>query len=332
MQRRSAFFATCPPGLARLLRDRLAAVAGVTITASGSDGQADYVLFEADRSGRASARGLRLADGVFAAAGQARRDGSTDPASVAARCWQRDGVQRALSLWAEQYRPLSPAMTFRVAARMQTGPRLLRAGLRDALAGAVRRDRPRWRPSGQGELEIWLSEWRDGELITGLRLGGNRPGRDGLAREAVPSPALAAAMVQLAGEPGILLDPCCGTGTVLAEALAAGWMAEGTESDPELAAAARAAGAKVAEGHAHEILEPDATVDACVSRLRPGTGDRELAAALAEMSRVTRGGGAVVLLASDLPRAVMPAALRLRQQVPVRLPSGRETIWVFRRP
>jgi hypothetical protein len=47
------------------------------------------------------------------------------------------------------------------------------------------------------------------------------------------------------------------------------------------------------------------------------------------MSRVTRGGGAVVLLAADVP--AWPAALRLRRQVPVQLPAGRETIWLFRR-
>ena len=303
MRGRSEFFATCPPGLARLLRDRLAATTGVEVTASGSDGEADCVLYDADRDGRVRAAGLRLADGVFATASRARRNGSTDPAALADRCWPREGVQRALSLWAEQVRPLSPAMTFRVTARMRTGPRSLRTGLRAALADAIRRDRPRWRPSGQGELEVLLSELRAGELVTGLRVAGNRP----TTVSGLPS-ALAAAMVALAGPPGgVLLDPACGHGEILTEAAAAGWTAEGESA-----------------GHASEILEPDDSVDACVTSLA-----LDPAAALAEMSRVTRSGGAVVVLAAEVPE--YPPALRLRRQVPVRLGSGRQVIWVFRR-
>jgi hypothetical protein len=54
-------------------------------------------------------------------------------------------------------------------------------------------------------------------------------------------------------------------------------------------------------------------------------------AALAEMSRVTRSGGAVVLLASELPRPLIPGTLRLRRQVPLRLAGTDARIWVFRR-
>jgi len=318
-QRRSAFFATCPAGLARLLRDQLAAVPGVEVTGTGSDGQADYVLFDADRAGRDDAIGSRLADGVFVLAGQASRGRATDASMLAGGCWQADGVQRALSVWAEHVRPLRASQTFQITARMQTGPRPLRAGLRDALAAVIARDRPKWKPSAQGELVVWLSEWRDGELACGLRVGGN-PG------------ALAAAMVWLAGQRGgVLLDPCCGTGGILAEALAAGWTAVGTAADPGQVAAARdrAPGAAVQEGYPDEILEPDDSVDGCVSRLRPGQG--ELGPILAELSRVTRTGGSVILLAPQLPHADIPVALRLRRQVPVGLAGGRETIWVLRR-
>jgi hypothetical protein len=342
--RRRAFFATSPAGLARLLRDQLAAVAGVEVTGTGSDGQADYVLFDADRDGRDEAIRSRLADGVFVVAGRASRDRTADASLLAGRCWQPEGAQRALSVWAEHVRPLSPALTFSITARMQTGPRVLRAGLRDALAAVIRRDRPKWQPSARGVLEIWLAEWRDGELACGLRVGGNRPGDAGGSgpgqaggnRRGDPvatPPALAAAMVWLAGRPGggLLLDPCCGTGSILAEALAAGWTAAGTDPDAgQLAIArSRAPGATVQAGSPAEILEPDDSVAACVSRLRPGQDG--LALVLAEMSRVTRSGGQVILLAADLPYAQIPAALRLRRQIPVGLASGRETIWVLYR-
>jgi hypothetical protein len=320
----SQFFATCPAGLARILRDQLATVPGVDVTARGSDGASDYVLFDADRPGRAAALRCRLADGVFAEAGRARR--TLDPAVLAARCWQPESAQRALSVWAEQVRPLSAVMSFQVTTRVRTGSGALRAGLRPAMIDAITRYRPRWQPAASGELEIWLSEWRDGELAAALRLGGNRSG------PAFLPAAVAAAMVHLArevvagevvagGASGVLLDPCCGQGTILTEAVAAGWTAEGTDVP-----APAVPGATVREGHASEILEPDGSVDACVTRLGP---DEALAPALAEMSRVTRGGGAVVVLAADIPEH--PPALRLRRQIPVRLGSGRQVIWVFRR-
>lgn len=307
MQRRSEFFATCPPGLGRLLREQLTGTDGIEVTGSGSDGESDVVLFGADRDGRVRAAAVRLADGVFATVARVRRDGTTDPAALAARCWPRGGVDRALSLWAEQVQPLSPAMNYRIMVRLRTGPRSLRSGLRAALADVIRRDRPRWRPSGQGVLQVLLSEWSDGELVTGLRLAGQRDGPAG----PVP-PAVAAAMVALAGAPaGVLLDPYSGSGVIVAEAAAAGWTAEGT-----------------GQAHAAEILEPDAALGACVTRLAAGT---DVTAALAELSRVTRSGGSVVLLAAHVPRTAWPPALRLRQQVPVRLPGGQQTIWVYRR-
>lgn len=93
--------------------------------------------------------------------------------------------------------------------------------------------------------------------------------------------------------------------------------------------------ADVQLGDARELLVPDDSVQACVSWLpsRAAAGDwREWAAAvLTELSRVTRTGGSVVLLAPELPRASIPSALRLRRQVPVRMPDGAASIWVFRR-
>ena len=84
-------------------------------------------------------------------------------------------------------------------------------------------------------------------------------------------------------------------------------------------------------GDARELLLTDASMTACVSELPsgpvPGGWQDWAAAVLGEISRVTASGGSVVLLAPELPRA---DALRLRKQVPVRLPGGR-SIWAFRR-
>jgi hypothetical protein len=127
---------------------------------------------------------------------------------------------------------------------------------------------------------------------------------------------------------------------ILAEALAAGWAAEGTDFDEGAveAAARRAPAAAVDLGDARELLLPDGSVGTCVSRLLPGRRGQdpvawqELAVAvLAEMSRVTRSGGAVVVLAPELPRPGIPSALRLRRQLPIRPTGSDETIWVFHR-
>src|SRR5260370_25843201 len=77
-------------------------------------------------------------------------------------------------------------------------------------------------------------------------------------------------MVQLAAKPrGVLLDPCCGTGTILGEALAAGWAAGGTDIDEAaIAAASRTAPAAAGQlGDARVLLRPDARGGASVSEL-----------------------------------------------------------------
>jgi tRNA G10 N-methylase Trm11 len=157
---------------------------------------------------------------------------------------------------------------------------------------------------------------------------------------------VAAAMVDLAGRPGAagpartLLDPCCGAGTILAEAVVAGWTAEGTDiaESAVVAAARHVPAASVELGDARELLLPEAYVGACVSRLPsgrrlrvPGEWQDFARTVLAELSRVTCSGGAVVLLAPALPRPVIPSVLRLRREVPVRIPGMGQTIWVFHR-
>ncbi len=344
--RRTRLFAACVPGLGRMMRRKLDAIDGIEVTGTGSDGLSDIVFFEADRDGRAYALASRLAEDVVAEIGRASRAAGSGAGAVASMAWQPDAVQRALSVWADEVRPLAASMTFRVVVRVLSEARFRRADLRRALADLIARDKPRWRFADPAQLQISISEFHDGQYVTGLRLGGSGTRQHGAreaSRQGVLPPTLAAAMVDLADSPGrlgrTLLDPCCGAGTVLAEALAAGWAAEGTDIDAAAveAAARNAPGASVQLGDARELLLPDDYVAACVSSLPsaqfglPGGWQDWAAAALAEMSRVTRTGGSVVLLAPDLPRPAIPATLRLRRQVPVRPTGARATIWVFRR-
>jgi 23S rRNA G2445 N2-methylase RlmL len=348
--RRSRLFATCVPGLSRMLRRELAEAGGIEPTGTGYDGRAELVFFEADRAGRAAALASRLAEDVFAETGRANRAAGAGPASVAAMAWQPDGVQRALSVWADEVRPLAGSMQYRVITRVLTENRFLRTELRQAMVAAIGRDKPRWRPADPAPLEVWISEWHDGQYVAGLRLsaaGMRQHGGRSAERPGALRPTVAAAMIALAGPPGrtgqpggVLLDPCCGSGTILAEALAAGWAAAGTDIDEAAVqiAAGNAPRATVQLGDARELLLPDDSVGACVSNLPfgrqftvPGDWQDWTATVLAEMSRVTRSAGSVVLLGPELPRPAIPAALRLRKQVPVKLLGTAPSIWRFHR-
>jgi SAM-dependent methyltransferase len=346
-------FATCAPGIGRLLRRQLAAVDGVDVTGTGFDGQSDIVFFDTDRAGRAHALRSRLAEDVFAEIGRASHGRVVSlgrearAGAVASMAWQERAVERALSVFAEEVRQLSGSMTYRVTAQVRMQTRLRRPDLRRAMAAVIDADKPRWKFADPAQLEFRLSEWHDGQYVAGLQIGSATPRRtERRAEQSGPLPAtVAAAMVQLAGEeagasPGprgrVLLDPCCGAGAILAEASAAGWVAEGSDIDPVAVqtASRAAAGASVQLGDARELLVADDCVSACVSWLpgrTPESWPSFAGEVLAELSRVTHSGGRVVLLAPDLPQAVIPGALRLRKQIPVQLPGATMSIWVFHR-
>ena len=337
-------FATAVPGLGPMVGRELGRLPGVVARDSGFDGRSDVVLFEAERGSRSAVVELGLAEDVFVEVGRTLRSDGDRPGWIAGRVWRPERVQRALSVWAEEVRPLSGAMTFRVIARVLQERSFLRTELRQQLARAVQRDRPRWRVEDPAQLEVWVVEYATGRFVVGLRLSDRRMRQhDGRAveREGALRPTVARAMVALAGEPtGVLLDPCCGSGTILGEALVAGWRARGLDIDPEAVRAARRnpPGADVRVGDARCLEVADHGVGASVSNLPFGQrygvqGDPRgwLRSVLGELARVTRPGGRVVLLHPRLPHPVVPTTLRMRDRVRVRLLGMDTTIWVYDR-
>jgi 23S rRNA G2445 N2-methylase RlmL len=337
-------FAIAIPGLAPLVHRELATLSGITVTGSGFDGRSDIVLFDADRSARDPVLTLRTTEDVFVEVGRTLRSEGDNPRWIAQRIWRPQRVQRALSVWAEQVRPLAASMTFRVIARVLQERSFLRTELRRELTRMVSGDRPKWRHADPAAIEVWVSEYQQGRIVAGLRLtsiqirqhGGREAERHGALR-----PTVAAAMVTLAGEPaGVLLDPCCGSGTILAEATTAGWKAEGRDIDPAAVQTARHNVPQVVirKGDARHLELPHGSVGACVSNLPfgqqyevQGSMRDWLVAVLGEMARVTRSGGRIVLLAPEAPREAVPRGLRLRERFRLRLLGTLSTVWVYDR-
>jgi hypothetical protein len=190
-----------------------ASAAGLTHTGSGFDGRSDVVLLRADPGSRSTALELRTTEDVFVEVGRATRTDRDDPRELARQVWNPDAVQRALSVWADEVRPLASSMTFRVIVRVLHERSFLRTDLRRALTGVVGADRPKWRHADPAQIEVWMSEYKPDEFVAGLRLtsarmrqhDGRPTERPGACGRQSPRDG------HQAGEPpGILRDPCCG--------------------------------------------------------------------------------------------------------------------------
>ncbi|MFC0532488.1 methyltransferase domain-containing protein [Phytohabitans kaempferiae] len=161
--------------------------------------------------------------------------------------------------------------------------------------------------------------WRvtiEGKRATvAVRLGDRPAHRRAYKRASVPGtlhPPVAAAMVRLAGiAPGdLVLDPCCGAGTLLIEGYATGARLLGADRDPAAlrAAAANATGLGVSwiRADAGALPVSSGSVDRVLVNppwqrqvVAAGTLSRAPARLWAETGRVLRPGGRLVALRHD---------------------------------
>jgi hypothetical protein len=118
------------PGLAPLVTRELAKLPGITVQEAGFDGRSDLVTFQVARDSRSLALDLGLAEDVFVEVGRTSRSAGDRAKWIAGRIWRPERVERALSVWAQEVRPLSGTMTFRVIARVLRERSFLRTGRR----------------------------------------------------------------------------------------------------------------------------------------------------------------------------------------------------------
>jgi SAM-dependent methyltransferase len=335
-------FATAIPGFGPVLAMEITATTGLRLHGErGFDGRNDIVPF----SGKPGMRGtgLRTSEDVFAEI--ARHAGPAGTQELATILLDPAAIERALSAWAEELHPLQSRMTYRVIVRVLSEQRFQRTTLREAMVHAIGKQRPRWRAADPAELEFWAIEDKPGQFRLGLRLTTaamrHRDGRV-VERAGALRPSAAAAMVFLAGRgPGRLLDPCCGGGTILAEAQAARWQPFGLDRDPSAIAASRAnlgTPVPLVHGDVRALPFGDGTFRSAVSNLPFGRaysvqGDpqRWLTAALSELERVTVPGAPIVLLVPDSRhmRGALAAheTLRLARKLDVSLLGQTTAVW-----
>jgi 23S rRNA G2445 N2-methylase RlmL len=373
------YFATAIPGLHPVLAREIEALRGARAAPLREfDGRNDVVSFTARGSG--GLIGLRTAEDAFAEVSSVH--GQERLGAVVGGLWnQQGGLERALSVYTGVH-PLRARMTFRVVARVRSEQRFLRTELRDELVRRVLQTRSRWRLADPADLELWVLETSPSRFRLGIRLSSasmrHRTGRP-TERPGALRPTVAAAMAYLAHAsspdqppatsnpapgpsdpapgpenpaPGsgkvageVLLDPCCGTGTVLAEAAAQGWDPVGGDLDPAAIEATRQNLGRTARHFRADVRRlplAGASVAAVASNLPfgrryelQGDPERWFAATLGELARVTRPDGSIVLLVPRSPafeRALArQPAMRSADRLDLRLLGMKTALWTFRR-
>ena len=223
-----------------------------------------------------------------------------------------------------RYRKFSHPPTFRVVSRKYGKHQYRRKDFELAVLRGIQARYPRWTPvADEAQVEVWAN-LLGSRLLIGFRLSDRSMRHRHKKRVELPAslrPSLAAALVFLT-EPeanDVFVDPMCGSGTILLERLYSGpsQLILGGDSEPDRVSAARQNMPKPRKGRkkrtisirqwdARQLPLEDASIDKVATNLPFGKqiGTRQeldslYAAVLAELERVVRPNGRIVLLSSE---------------------------------
>jgi SAM-dependent methyltransferase len=299
-------------------------------------GRDDLLLIDHD-GGPRPLLNLRISEDAFVVAARGFRVAPDERGlrQIHAAVRGSEQVAPALNAWRQIAGRRTGSIPFRVIARTVGKHRFMRRDVGRAVADAIRDSWPgQWRAVEEGgDVEIWATLIED-DLIVAIRLSDASMRQRGKLKHLPASlrPALAAAMVRLSGPEAddVFLDPMAGAGTILAERAAAGPYAEihGGDISSE-AVAAMQANLRTIKGRFHtsrwdarRLPFDDGEVDKVVVNLPFGKQISDEVVIhdlyqefLAEVARVLRPGGRLVLLAGStnaVERARLAAARSLR--------------------
>lgn len=340
---RIAFFVRATRGLEDVVAGELDALAGVRIdaiqhrTVSGSiDGSLSALP------------SLRSADDAFLELD--RFDGMERARAALSLLGERaSGVELRPALAAiSAVRPLPRDPTLSIAASFVGRRNYTSAELKETLAKAVAWPRRIALEPDDRKAPLHLRLVLEGEqALLGLRVAREPLHERSWKRAHRPGslkPSVAAALWRLAGltAGARALDPCCGAGTLVAEASEAGARALGGDRDrAALVAAAANLGAlgrpaALARWDARALPLPDASIDTAATNLPWGRQvaaplEGLYAAAADELARVLVPGGRAVVL-TGAPERFRPSGLRLDVRREVGVSGQRASVLVLSRP
>lgn len=330
-QSRVSALALTIPGLGRIVRAQ-ATHAGMRPGAVEFDGRSDVLVVSA--SSWAAIGALATVDDVLA-------DLGTIPIRRAVRATVDQLDRRRVSDLIERLgaqRLVPPGRSMRVVVRMTSERYFLRTALR---AEIQRKMGTAADHANRASVELWALQIGD-RLRLGIRLPAigrrDQPARPA-DRPGSLRPAVAAAMVTLVDGAAAILDPTCGTGTVLLEASASGGIAIGGDRDRTALDMARTNGcARLVHLDARQLPFTRDAFDAVVANLPFGQQHSVQGSPVAWYRRVLTEAlrvapRAVVLAPVSTPfrQALGRLHVEIGGRYEIRLLGQRATIWSIAR-
>ncbi len=309
----------------------------------------DLIVGKVSEASAGRLAGLRTVEDVFYMMGvpvavAVRRDlGKLD--RIVSRAEVLNGV-RLKNAFCGPRRRKSP--TFNCFVKQDRDRDVRRKQIAERVAARVGSCLPRWRRADPSEIELW-GFYVKGSVHVGLRVsdeGMKYRGKAPQQRRGALRPTIAAALALLADpKPGsLVVDPMCGTGTILEEVFhrekAARYAGgDAAQEAVELAGERLAAyGIPIRRWEAKELPFGDAQIDCIVCNLpfgrRYSTGSQNPAlyrALLSNWRRKLKAGGRMVLLTADsaaLEGGLLGLGLKWRSECKVKVLGVWATIYV----